>query len=236
MDYLETDADVDARQHRHRGPLASGQGDAVGRRAGRAVRAGDLERLGLRRCGAEPPRVRRDGGRHQHAVPALVRGELQEVQRPRAGPAGRPARADRARRAAPRVRGERVRGPLGRSRAGSSWAHAGRSPCTVCLAGRASGCARCRPPTVLWATRSATTSAAARTTSPAYDWARYLDFADRHFRKARRIALTVCDAQAVQLVAHDGDALHAGLKPCHQHARGQALSTLLYSLRAGDGR
>ena len=77
-DYLETDTDVDARRLAARRPLAAGQDGALGGRDGHAIRHRHLERLGRRRRRDQPPRVRRNGGRSQQPLPALVLRQLQD--------------------------------------------------------------------------------------------------------------------------------------------------------------
>ncbi len=77
------------RQARGRdGPFAARQDGALGRRPGRALRPGDLERLGLRRGGAQHGGCFGETVRaHQHGLSALVLRQLQAVQRPRERPA-----------------------------------------------------------------------------------------------------------------------------------------------------
>ena len=54
LDYLETDRDVDAKHVAVMGHSRLGKTAALGRRPGRALRPGDLQRLRLRRGGPEP--------------------------------------------------------------------------------------------------------------------------------------------------------------------------------------
>jgi hypothetical protein len=75
MDYLEEDKDVDAKR------VGLFGHSRLGRCAGYTLLAGHLKRKWRGRRGHQPPRVRRTYAQPEHQFSALVRRQLQKIQR-----------------------------------------------------------------------------------------------------------------------------------------------------------
>ncbi len=94
LDYFYYDRNIDAHRVAVIGHSRMGKTARMGRRRGPAIRTGYFERLGLRRRGAKPAEVRRDGQANQSRLSTLVLRELFEIRQPRGPTAGRSTRVD----------------------------------------------------------------------------------------------------------------------------------------------